>query len=183
MRGTHYENRARKCFPQQEISSRKAGLYGVEWGLFIWHEGCCCCWSEPVGSNDQPSAFNKEYEVPNRKNNQEQGGREGQRRDSQQVKGRGFAGMDPEQQREIASEGGRAAHASGHAHEFTSEEARAAGRKGGEARSHAARNAALGSQSASRSERVPSETRSSPSMDRDVQGSDVNRGGRGGSGS
>jgi general stress protein YciG len=50
-------------------------------------------------------------------------------------RGRGFAGMDPQQQREIASEGGRAAHASGHAHEFTSEEARAAGRKGGEARS------------------------------------------------
>lgn len=135
-----------------------------------------------AGSNDQPSAPIEEYDVPNRKNNQEQGGREGQRRDSQQVKGRGFAGMDPEQQREIASEGGRAAHASGHAHEFTSEEARAAGRKGGEARSHAARNA-LASQSApSRSERMPSETRSSPSMDRDVQGSD-NRDGRGGSGS
>ena len=46
---------------------------------------------------------------------------------------RGFAAMDPEQQRAIASAGGRAAHASGHAHEFTSEEARAAGRKGGEA--------------------------------------------------
>jgi general stress protein YciG len=40
---------------------------------------------------------------------------------------RGFAGMDPEKQREIASEGGRAAHASGNAHEFTSEEARRAG--------------------------------------------------------
>jgi general stress protein YciG len=52
---------------------------------------------------------------------------------------RGFASMDPERQREIASEGGRAAHASGNAHEFTSEEARAAGRKGGESRS---RNAA-----------------------------------------
>ena len=49
-------------------------------------------------------------------------------------KRRGFAGMDPDAQREIASEGGRAAHASGHAHEFTSEEAREAGRKGGEAR-------------------------------------------------
>ena len=122
----------------------------------------------------------KEYDVPNRKNNQEQGGREGQRRDSQQVKGRGFAGMDPEQQREIASEGGRAAHASGHAHEFTSEEARAAGRKGGEARSHASRTAALASQSAStRPARMPSETRSS-AMDRDIQGSD-NRGGRSGS--
>ena len=39
---------------------------------------------------------------------------------------RGFAAMDPAQQRRIASEGGRAAHASGNAHEFTSEEARAA---------------------------------------------------------
>ncbi|MFB9990851.1 KGG domain-containing protein [Deinococcus oregonensis] len=47
--------------------------------------------------------------------------------------GRGFAGMDPEQQREIASQGGEAAHESGNAHEFTSEEAREAGRKGGEA--------------------------------------------------
>lgn len=45
---------------------------------------------------------------------------------------RGFAAMDEEKQREIASMGGRAAHESGHAHEFTSEEAREAGRKGGE---------------------------------------------------
>lgn len=42
---------------------------------------------------------------------------------------RGFAAMDPQRQREIASLGGRAAHQSGHAHEFTSEEARVAGRK------------------------------------------------------
>ena len=42
---------------------------------------------------------------------------------------RGFAAMDPQRQREIASLGGRAAHQSGHAHEFTSEEARAAGTK------------------------------------------------------
>ena len=40
---------------------------------------------------------------------------------------RGFASMDPARQREIAAQGGRAAHASGHAHEFTSEEARKAG--------------------------------------------------------
>lgn len=40
---------------------------------------------------------------------------------------RGFASMDPQQQREIASEGGRAAHEKGTAHEFTSEEARRAG--------------------------------------------------------
>lgn len=45
---------------------------------------------------------------------------------------RGFASMDPEKQREIASKGGKAAHEKGTAHEFTSEEAREAGRKGGE---------------------------------------------------
>ncbi len=41
---------------------------------------------------------------------------------------RGFAAMDPTRQREIASQGGRAAHELGNAHEFTTEEARAAGR-------------------------------------------------------
>ena len=46
---------------------------------------------------------------------------------------RGFASMDPEQQRLIASKGGKAAHQLGVAHEFNSEEAREAGRKGGEA--------------------------------------------------
>ena len=45
---------------------------------------------------------------------------------------RGFAALDPEKQREIARLGGRAAHAKGKAHEFTREEARVAGRKGGE---------------------------------------------------
>ncbi|WP_332814190.1 KGG domain-containing protein [Ramlibacter sp.] len=48
---------------------------------------------------------------------------------------RGFASMDPDRQRQIASEGGKAAHEKGTAHEFTSEEAREAGRKGGQARS------------------------------------------------
>ena len=46
---------------------------------------------------------------------------------------RGFASMDVNRQREIASKGGRAAHQKGTAHEFTTEEARAAGRKGGQA--------------------------------------------------
>ncbi|MBU7586255.1 MAG: stress-induced protein [Nostoc sp. TH1S01] len=45
---------------------------------------------------------------------------------------RGFASMDEDKQREIASKGGHAAHEKGTAHEFTSEEAREAGRKGGE---------------------------------------------------
>ena len=92
--------------------------------------------------------------MPNRKHNQEQGG---QTRDH--GKGRGFAGMNPDQQREIASEGGRAAHASGHAHEFTSEEARAAGSKGGEARSRSGGTS-------TRSSELPG------TMDRDIQSSD-----------
>ncbi|OHA15195.1 MAG: general stress protein [Candidatus Taylorbacteria bacterium RIFCSPLOWO2_02_FULL_43_11] len=46
---------------------------------------------------------------------------------------RGFASMDEEEQRKIASKGGKAAHEKGTAHEFTSEEAREAGRKGGKA--------------------------------------------------
>lgn len=55
--------------------------------------------------------------------------------ESQQRKGtanRGFAAMDPERQRKIASEGGRAAHKQGVAHEWSREEARKAGRKGGQ---------------------------------------------------
>ena len=44
---------------------------------------------------------------------------------------RGFASMDPERQRQIASRGGKAAHASGNAHQFNATEAREAGRKGG----------------------------------------------------
>ena len=45
---------------------------------------------------------------------------------------RGFASMSPEKQREIASKGGRAAHEKGTAHEWNTEEARSAGRKGGQ---------------------------------------------------
>ena len=45
---------------------------------------------------------------------------------------RGFASMDPARQREIASRGGRAAHEKGTAHEWSPDEARLAGRKGGE---------------------------------------------------
>lgn len=47
--------------------------------------------------------------------------------------GRGFASMDEDKQREIASKGGKAAHEKGTAHEFDSEEAKEAGRKGGKA--------------------------------------------------
>ncbi len=46
---------------------------------------------------------------------------------------RGFARMDPAKQKEIAKKGGMAAHKSGHAHKFSSDEAREAGKKGGKA--------------------------------------------------
>jgi uncharacterized protein len=59
------------------------------------------------------------------------------------TRGRGFAGMSEQRQREIAAAGGRAAHKRGTAHEFSSSEARRAGQKGGEAvsrdRSHMAK--------------------------------------------
>ena len=50
---------------------------------------------------------------------------------SEVKKKRGFAAMDKEKQKEIASRGGKAAHVKGTAHQFTKEEAVAAGRKGG----------------------------------------------------
>ena len=59
-------------------------------------------------------------------NQNNQGGNKGNNQ-SGDTSNRGFASMDPQKQREIASEGGKAAHASGNAHEFTSEEARRAG--------------------------------------------------------
>lgn len=56
---------------------------------------------------------------------------------------RGFASMDENKQRDIASEGGKAAHEKGTAHEFSSEEAREAGRKGGQ-NSHGGRSGGNG---------------------------------------
>ena len=61
---------------------------------------------------------------------------------------RGFASMDRAKQREIASKGGKAAHQKGTAHEWTSEEARDAGRKGGIA-SHQRRREQMGGGSGS----------------------------------
>jgi uncharacterized protein len=59
--------------------------------------------------------------------------KQGQKKGGQsEAAGRGFASMPEEKQREIASEGGKAAHEKGTAHEFTPEEAREAGKKGGE---------------------------------------------------
>jgi hypothetical protein len=58
--------------------------------------------------------------------NNQQNGNKGNKQ-SGDTSNRGFASMDPQKQREIAAEGGRAAHASGNAHEFNSQEARRAG--------------------------------------------------------
>jgi general stress protein YciG len=76
-----------------------------------------------VGGTEGPGPFLRESTM----NDSEQARNAGERRER-----RGFASMSPEKQREIASKGGRAAHQKGTAHEWTSEEARSAGRKGGQ---------------------------------------------------
>jgi uncharacterized protein len=68
----------------------------------------------------------------NRMNSEEnQGQREQTSGGERKRSNRGFAAMSPERQREIASKGGRAAHEQGVAHQWNSDEARQAGRKGG----------------------------------------------------
>jgi len=73
---------------------------------------------------------------------------------------RGFASMDRAKQREIASKGGKAAHQKGTAHEWTSEEAREAGRKGGMA-SHR------------RKQQQTGDTQSESTADQNVDGGNV----------
>ena len=81
---------------------------------------------------------------------------------------RGFASMDRAKQREIASKGGKAAHQKGTAHEWTSEEARDAGRKGGLASHKRRREQMLGGEPGQMSESstVNSSSDSMPSFDR-----------------
>ena len=96
---------------------------------------------------------------------------------------RGFASMDRTKQREIASKGGKAAHQKGTAHEWTSEEAREAGRKGGMA-SH--RRKQQEQQTQSSESAVASENASGMSGEREQHRGDVRSetphdlGGRGG---
>ena len=71
---------------------------------------------------------------------------------------RGFASMDRNKRREISCKGGRAAHSMGTAHQWTREEARQAGRKGGTAR-HRKQNVQLGQDS------VPEQRASDPIPD------------------
>ncbi len=67
------------------------------------------------------------------------------------TRNRGFASMDPARQREIASQGGKAAHAKGTAHEFTSEEARRAGSLSHGNRQSASAGASTASRTSSKS--------------------------------
>jgi general stress protein YciG len=82
---------------------------------------------------------------------------------------RGFASMDRSKQREIASKGGRAAHEKGTAHQFTPDEARQAGRKGGGAvsqdRQHMAEIGRIGGQARGRKQRAKAETESQPEVE------------------
>jgi hypothetical protein len=74
-----------------------------------------------AGLGEQPVDSSKENEMSTQTNSE------------RPKSNRGFASMDAGKQREIASKGGKAAHAQGRAHEFSADEARTAGRKGGEA--------------------------------------------------
>jgi len=71
---------------------------------------------------------------------------------------RGFASMDPNKQREIASRGGKAAHEVGKAHEFTSDEAKEAGSRGGatvsQDREHMAQIGKRGGEARARNKRL-----------------------------
>jgi general stress protein YciG len=82
-----------------------------------------------------------------------QGNKQSGNQGNQQSSGtrnRGFASMDPQRQREIASQGGKAAHAKGTAHEFTSEEARRAGSMSHGNRQSASASSGTSSRSSSR---------------------------------
>jgi uncharacterized protein len=85
---------------------------------------------------------------------------------------RGFASMDPARQREIASKGGRAAHEKGTAHEWSSDEARVAGQKGGIAvsrdRAHMAAIGREGGESRSRASRQARDQGSGMGGDREM---------------
>jgi general stress protein YciG len=100
-------------------------------------------------------------------NSNQQGGTPQQGGRDQGGSNRGFASMDDEQQRAIAAEGGREAHRQGVAHEFDSEEAREAGRKGGQSRGSNASDTDRIEASDSRGENRAQQTQG---RDRDEQG-------------
>ena len=84
----------------------------------------------------------------------------------------GFAAMDPSRQKELASKGGRAAHEKGTAHEWSSDEARGAGQKGGitvsRDRAHMAAIGREGGESRSRASRAARDTQRGGLTDREL---------------
>jgi len=90
---------------------------------------------------------------------------------------RGFASMDPAKQREIASKGGRAAHEKGTAHQFSPNEAREAGRKGGgtvsQNRKHMAEIGRIGGQARGRKHRENAEHTEATEETKDEGSGDV----------
>jgi len=93
---------------------------------------------------------------------------------------RGFASMSPERQREIASKGGKAAHKSGNAHEFSTEEAAQAGRKGGQAAHAAGRAHEFTAEEAAAAGRKGGEARSNNAINRKRKSTDNEPGANGG---
>jgi general stress protein YciG len=81
----------------------------------------------PSSDSKGPYVVRDEDDHAHNPNTEDQAVNTGERKER-----RGFASMSPEKQREIASKGGRAAHEKGTAHEWTADEARTAGRKGGQ---------------------------------------------------
>jgi uncharacterized protein len=94
---------------------------------------------------------------------------------------RGFASMDAAKQREIASKGGKAAHAKGTAHEFTPEEAREAGRKGGEVvsrdRAHMAEIGRAGGKNSHKNRKKKNAEETPSSGENSLEGSSENNSG------
>ncbi|HZU81722.1 MAG TPA: KGG domain-containing protein [Polyangiaceae bacterium] len=106
--------------------------------------------NEPRSEREEGEAGSQEL-APDRPPHPVEGGVEGKPK-----RPRGFAAMDRKLVSEIARKGGKAAHSAGTAHEFTSEEARVAGRKGGRA-THAKRRKAIEDQQGKPQEEKQSE--------------------------
>lgn len=85
-----------------------------------------------MSENRNQEMNDRENRSMNSGNERGENSRSGEERSGRTTSRRGFAAMDPEKQRQIARQGGKAAHQQGVAHQWTTEEARAAGRKGGQ---------------------------------------------------
>lgn len=113
----------------REYSYREFWSSPILCAVALNYDDCTCVASRVWQHNRQYTVFKEIIMASSNQNNESSSKQSDNKSSSQQsdTSKRGFASMDPEQQREIAAEGGRAAHEKGTAHEFTSEEARRAG--------------------------------------------------------